>query len=120
MLGVKKRKQPEMQGYDMRSVLEAPNDSSVEPRDCVLIENDEEVGRLNVRLRHLITKEHKLTMYEGYPEYGDLFDRKKDPYEMNNLWFDENLKELRFKLVNQLLQECLKNQSRLPKRIAGT
>jgi hypothetical protein len=120
MLGIKKRKQPEMQGVDMQPILNSPNDRSVEPRNSILIENDEEVGRLNVRLRHLITKDHKLTIYEDYPEYGDLFDRKADPYEMNNLWFDENLKDLRFKLVSQLFQECLKYQSRFPKRIAGT
>ncbi len=120
MLGIKKRQQPEMQGVDMIPVLESPNDSTVEPRNGVLIENDEEVGRLYVRLRHLVTKEHKLTMYEEYPNHGDLFDRKSDPYEMNNLWYDKKLKDLRFQLVNQLFQECLKNQSRLPKRIAGT
>lgn len=120
MVGIKKRQLPEMQGMNMLPVLQSPNDSSVEPRNCVLIENDEEVGRLNVRLRHLVTKEYKLTMYEGYPHHGDLFDRKSDPYEMNNLWYDKKLKDLRFQLVNQLFQECLKNQSRLPKRIAGT
>lgn len=120
MLGVKKRKQPEMQGIDMRSVLQSPNDFSAELRDCVLIENDEEVGRLNVRLRHLITKDYKLTVYEGYPDHADLFDRKSDPYEMKNLWYDKKFKDLRFKLLNQLFQECLKNQSRSPKRIAGT
>jgi arylsulfatase A-like enzyme len=120
ILGIKKRKQPEMQGLDMIPVLESPNDVSVEPRKSILIENDEEVGKLYVRLRHIITKEYKLTIYEGYPEYGDLFDRKQDPYEMNNLWFDKKLKDLRYRLVNQLLQECLKNQSRFPKRIAGT
>lgn len=120
LLGIKKRHQPEMQGLDMTPILESPHDSTAEPRDCVLIENDEEVGKLNVRLRHLITKNHKLTIYEGYPDYGDLFDRKSDPHEMNNLWFDKNLKDLRFQLVNKLFQKCLKTQSRLPKRIAGT
>ena len=120
MLDIKKRRQPEMQGLDMTPVLESPKDTSLEPRKSVLIENDEEVGKLYVRLRHHITKEHKLTIYEGHPEYADLFDRKQDPHEMNNLWFDKDKKDLRFQLVNDLFQECLKVQSRLPKRIAGT
>ncbi|MBN2154841.1 MAG: sulfatase-like hydrolase/transferase [Candidatus Lokiarchaeota archaeon] len=120
LLGINRRKRPDMQGIDMTAVLENPTDPSIDPRNSVLIENDEEVGRLYVRLRHLITKDHKLTMYEGHPGYGDLFNRKKDPWELHNLWNEEKYKELRFQMVTQLLQECLKAQSRLPKRLAGT
>ena len=52
--------------------------------------------------------------------FGDIYDRKNDPDELNNLWFDKDFKEKRFELVNQLLQESLKAQSKYPKRIAGT
>ena len=38
------------------------------------------------RLRHLITDEYKLTIYEEMPGFGDLYDRKNDPNELNNLW----------------------------------
>jgi len=65
-------------------------------------------------------EDYKLTVYESLPEYGDLFDRKNDPNELNNLWYDNNYKDLRFKLVNKLLNENLKAQSKYPKRIAGT
>jgi len=108
---------PDMQGYNITPILEDP-DKKV--RDCVLIENDEEVGPLISRLRHLVMKDYKLTVYESLPEYGDLFDRKNDPNELNNLWYDNNYKDLRFKLVNKLLNENLKAQSKYPKRIAGT
>jgi len=120
LLGISQRKRPDMQGIDMTPVLENPSDKEMEPRKKILIENDEEVGKLNVRLRHLVTKEHKLTIYEGYPGYGDLFERNKDPYELHNLWNHTTHQDLRFQMVTQLFQECLKVQSRFPKRIAGT
>ncbi|GAH30091.1 unnamed protein product [marine sediment metagenome] len=84
------------------------------------MENDEEVGPLHERLRHLITKEFKLTIYEGHKDYGDLFDRKIDLDELNNLWYDEQYNGVKFKLVNKLLHESLNAQTRYPKRIAGT
>jgi len=121
ILGIPKRKQPlEMQGYDMTPVLKDAENIENEPKDCCLIEHDEEVGPLYVRLRHLITKEFKLTLYEGHKDYGDLFDRKNDPDELNNLWFNNNYKDARFNMVNRLLQECLKVQTRYPKRLGGT
>jgi len=119
LLGIKQRHQPpNMQGYDMTPVLQNPDDSEKQPRDCCLIENDEEVGPLYVRLRHLITKDHKLTVYEGHKEYGDLFNRKNDLDEINNIWFDEP--EVRFNMVNRLLHELLTVQSRYPERLGGT
>ncbi len=121
ILGISKRKQPpDMQGFDMSAVLRDPENSAGQPRDCCYIENDEEVGPLHERLRHLITKEFKLTIYEGHRDYGDLFDRKNDLDELNNLWYDEQYNGVKFKLVNKLLHENLNAQTRYPKRIAGT
>ncbi|MHA1491070.1 MAG: sulfatase family protein [Promethearchaeota archaeon] len=108
---------PDMQGYDITPILKDPNQKI---RDCCLIENDEEVGTLNARLRTLITEDYKLTIYEGLSDFGDIFDRKNDPNELNNLWYDMDFKDKRFELVNKLLQENIKAQSKYPKRIAGT
>ncbi|TFG27770.1 MAG: hypothetical protein EU532_06700 [Promethearchaeota archaeon] len=124
LLGLKERHQPPgMQGYDMTSVLREPDNSEIQPRDCCLIVHDEEVGPkgpLYARLCHYITKEHKLTVYEGVKGYGDLFDRNNDPDELRNLWFDKKHKDLRYELVENLLQENLKIQSRFPSRQAAT
>ena len=106
-----------MQGFDITPILKDPNEKI---RDCCLVENDEEIGPLISRLRHLITEDYKLTIYEGMDNFGDIYDRKKDPDELNNLWYDKDFKEKRFELVNKLLQENLKAQSKYPKRIAGT
>ena len=121
LLGIPKRKQPpDMQGFNMSAVLKDPENSAHQPRDCCYIENDEEVGPLYERLRHLITKDFKLTIYEGHRDYGDLFDRKNDLDELNNLWYDEQYNGVKFELVNKLLYENLSAQTRYPKRIAGT
>ncbi|MFW9949548.1 MAG: sulfatase [Candidatus Thorarchaeota archaeon] len=121
LLGIPNRKRPpEMQGFDMSPVLLDPKNQEIQPRNCCLIENDEEVGPIRARLRHLITKTYKLTVYEGFPDYGDLFNWKEDRGEICNLWFKQEFRDLRFKLTNQLLHENLKVQTRYPKRVAGT
>ncbi|MFX1390032.1 MAG: sulfatase [Promethearchaeota archaeon] len=121
LLGIKEKKQsPDMQGFDMTPVLKEPENLEVQPRDCVFIENDEEIGILDVRLRHLITKDYKLTIYNNIDNFGDLFNRKEDPHELNNLWHNEDLKHIRFQLVNKLLHENLNAQTKYPERIAGT
>jgi uncharacterized sulfatase len=106
-----------MQGYDFTPVLINPEKKV---RDSCFIENDEEIGPLKSRIRHLITEEYKLTIYESMPNFGDIYDRLNDPEELNNLWYDPNFKDKRFELVNKLLHENLKAQTRNPKRIAGT
>ncbi|MFX0021600.1 MAG: sulfatase [Candidatus Hermodarchaeota archaeon] len=106
-----------MQGYNIIPILENPNK---EVRDCVFIENDEEVGTLTARLRHLITMDYKLTIYSDLSNFGDIYDRNNDPHELNNLWFSKEFKPKRFQLVNKLLHESLKAQSIYPQRIAGT
>ena len=118
LLNIKERYHPpDMQGCNISPILENPQKKV---RDCVLIENVEEVGTLNSRLRHLITEQYKLTVYESKPYFGDIYDRLKDPYELKNLWYDTDFKEKRFELVDKLMHENLKAQTRWPKRIAGT
>jgi len=112
LLGIRERHHPpDMQGVDITPILKDPNEKV---RDCCLIEEDEEVGPLKIRLRHLITETHKITTYAGLKDYGDIFDRKNDPNELHNLWYDN--KELRYMLLEKLYHENLNAQSRLPKR----
>jgi arylsulfatase A-like enzyme len=101
---------PDMQGCDASEILQDP---IKKVRECCLIEEDEEVKNLQIRLRHLITEKYKLTVYEGFDQ-GDLYDIQADPHELNNLWNTE--KEIRKDLVYKLLQENLNAQARYPKR----
>ncbi len=78
LLGIRENQQPpDMQGYDMIPVLKEPENHQTQPRDCCLIEIDEEIGILNARLRHLITKDYSLTVYRGINDFGDLYDRRR-------------------------------------------
>ena len=54
-----------MQGYDITPILKDPKKQI---RDSILIENDEEVGTLKARLRHLVTNGKKLEKIEPMPE----------------------------------------------------
>ena len=118
LLEIKERYHPpDMQGLDFTPILKDPE---VKIRDCCFIENDEEIGPLKSRIRHLITEDFKLTIYEGKPGFGDIYHRNEDPYELNNLWYNQNFKEKRFELVDKLLHENLRAQTRFPRRIAGS
>ena len=118
LLGINEKKQPkEMQGIDLTPILKDPNKKV---RDCCFIEHDEELDQLNlkIRLRHLITEKYKLTVYNELKGYGDLFDRKNDPLELQNLWYNEKYKETRYELLELMLHENLNAQSRYPRRLA--
>jgi len=106
---------PFIQGVDLTPVLEDPE---AKVRDCCLIEEDEEVGPIEVRLRHLITETHKITIYAGLEDDGDIYDRKNDPDELNNLWDKD--KELKERLFKKLSYEILKAQPKIPERQAAT
>jgi len=115
LLGVKKKLFPEiLQGYDLTPLLNNPNEKI---RNQVLIEHDEELAQDKIiRLRTLITEEHRLTIYDGFDDFGDIFNYKDDPYEVNNLWNIE--KELKNQLLEKLLREIINLQPRKPKRVA--
>ena len=108
---------PDIQGKDLTPVLSDPNKKI---RDCCLIEHDEELEqfKIKIRVRHLITEKYKLTLYNGLPGYGDLFDRKEDPHELHNLWYNKKYRDIRYRLIEQLFHENLDAQSRYPKRLA--
>jgi arylsulfatase A-like enzyme len=120
LLDIPERHHPsKMQGFDITPIIENPNNKI---RDYCLIMEDEELGPkgpLYCRLNHIITQDYKLTVYEGIKGYGDLFDRKNDPYELNNLWYNENYKDVKINLLDNLIQETLTIQSRYPERVTG-
>ena len=116
LLGIPQDEQPpDMQGVDLTPVLKDPTEKV---RDACLVEHDEELFNSKLRLRHLITDNFKLTLYNGLPGYGDLFDRKRDPLEVHNLWYDEEYNGIKNRLIEQLFHENLNAQSRYPKRSA--
>lgn len=114
LLGIRKNKQPpNMQGVDISSILKDPTKKI---RDHCFIEEDEELMTVKFRLRHLITEEYKMTIYNRFPGYGEIFDRKNDPDELNNLW--EKNPDLRYELIEKLFYINLDVQNRHPPRQA--
>ena len=102
----------------MKPVLEDPTKKL---RDCLLITEDEEVGPkgpLYTRVTHLITEDYKITKFAELPGYGDIYDRKNDQGELNNLW--DKYKDLRLDLTDKLLHEYMITRSRFPTRQGGT
>lgn len=112
-----KEQPPDIQGVDLTPILKDP---SKKVRNHCLVEHDEEIEmfKIKIRLRHLITDNYKLTVYNGLKGYGDLFDLQNDSQELNNLWFDDTYKELRHELMELLFHVNLDAQSRYPKREA--
>ncbi|MBD3212458.1 MAG: sulfatase-like hydrolase/transferase [Candidatus Lokiarchaeota archaeon] len=114
LLRIREKYHPEqMQGYDFSTVLENPDKQL---RDQILIEHDEEISKDKImRLRTLVTEDFRYTLYESVPEFGDIYNLKDDPSEINNLWDKE---ELRKNLNAQMLREIIKLYPRYPERAA--
>ena len=116
----------DIQGIDITPALKDP---SVKVRDSCLIEVDgasirnkkEEIkdklpfGNLEMRVKSLVTERYTLTVYNQLHGYGDLFDRKEDPDELNNLWYSNP--ELRLELLDKLVHEIINAQSLYPKQM---
>ncbi|MHA1842664.1 MAG: sulfatase family protein [Promethearchaeota archaeon] len=123
VLGIREKYHPPgMQGHDLMPVLRDP---SVKVRDNCIIEEDEDPHKAtkqgiyrNIRIRTIITDQYRMTVYEGYPETGDLYDLKEDPLEKNNLWHDKKHEKIRNQLLIKMFHEILNLQDRYPKKQA--
>lgn len=61
-------------------------------------------------------KDYKLTYYAG-ENYGELYDRNKDPNEFKNLWDIKEYKEIKEKLLKKLMDRIIETEDQLPLRI---
>ena len=86
-------------GRSWRGLLDGSTDAI---RETVVIENDDPPTGCQVRA--LVTPEYRLTVYPG-TEDGELFDRRDDPDEMFNLWYDSAHRKLRTDLTLKLLAD---------------
>ena len=92
----------EMTGIDQRAVW-AGDESHA--RDHVIVENRHQPTTLH--LKTYIDDRYKLTLYYNR-DYGEIFDLREDPGEVNNLYADE---DLRARLTEALLRaELLKEE----------
>jgi len=102
------------EGVQGNSLLGQLRDGAPGKADHVYIEND--VDRLGLRLRTLVTDRWKLTWYAG-EDYGEIYDLEEDPNEFVNLW-DKCDGRLRQELVERLLEAVVCNHDTLPPKLS--
>jgi arylsulfatase len=71
--------------------------------------------RPHLKLKALVTPEHKLVHYAGQP-YGELYNRIRDPGEFENRYDDLNYRRVRRRLERQLLDALILTEDRRPAR----
>ena len=85
-------------------------DQTASPRECVLIEHEENKiypGFSKIpNIRSLVTETHRLSIYKG-AEDGELYDIAADPNETHNLWDDPSSSRVKSDLLFQLNQAML-------------
>ena len=78
--------------------------------DALLIEEHQRRGYMgfdnNFRARSLVTREHRLTLYEG-SEWGELYHLADDPDEFNNLWDCPDSRFVRQELTEILARKMM-------------
>ncbi len=95
-----------MQGI---SLLPAVNGAPT-GREALVIEEHQRRGYMgfknNFRARTLITKQNRLTIYQGV-DWGELYDFDADPYEQNNLWNEPIGQTRRHEMMEQLARKLM-------------
>ncbi|MCU4157876.1 sulfatase-like hydrolase/transferase [Carboxylicivirga sp. A043] len=94
-----------MTGVDQKTVWKGDVESL---RNNVLVENHQQPYSLYQK--QLITERYKLTTYMNH-SYGELFDLKNDPGELNNLWDNLDYLQLKLDLLIQLIQAEMKQET---------
>ena len=64
-----------------------------------------------------MTQRHKLTVYRGRPDWGELFDLEADPGERRNLYHVDPA--LRAELMQAMVQADLDREWSPAERVAG-
>lgn len=86
-----------MTGVDQTDVWAGESETA---RDHVIVENRHEPTTIHVKT--YIDERYKLTVYYGR-DYGELFDLRDDPGEVDNLWANPAFSALRADLTTKLL-----------------
>ncbi len=89
-----------MQGRSMVPLLQNPNEKI---NENILVEMDDEY--INEKTRTLITDNWRITVFR---EHGELFNLNDDPDEMNNLWDDGTVTNIKIELLLKLMRKNLR------------
>jgi arylsulfatase A-like enzyme len=86
-----------MQGKSLTPIL---NNTKEKINDDILIEMNDDHN--HERTRTLITDEWRITIFS---DHGELYDLKNDINEINNLWNDKTLIDIKFDLLLKLFKK---------------
>ncbi|MEM9752775.1 MAG: sulfatase-like hydrolase/transferase [Planctomycetota bacterium] len=93
-------------------------DADATARDHAIIENHHNASDA-VHLKTLVTDRHKLTVYRGRPDWGELFDLGDDPNELTNRYGRAEDAGLKAELMTRLIQADLEREPAPQARVAG-
>ncbi|MFV0503985.1 MAG: sulfatase [Lachnospirales bacterium] len=96
------------------SMLSALNGGSNAAREYAMTEFNCYDWGLNIKT--LTGKNYKLTYYAG-ENFGELYNRNKDPNEFKNLWDIEEYKEIKGVLLKKLMDKIIETEDSIPIRI---
>jgi len=104
-------------GIQGKSLLPLMQGRSERLRERLLVEEDGQRYYLGfkdrVRLRTVITQRHRLSLYEGVP-WGEFYDRREDPDELDNRWDDAAARRARTELIEELARAMLEHGEASP------
>ncbi|MEK6645858.1 MAG: sulfatase-like hydrolase/transferase [Candidatus Firestonebacteria bacterium] len=86
-----------MTGLDQKDVWSGKKDKV---REHIIVEHHHEPT--TIHLKTYVSDRYKITVYYNR-SYGELFDLKKDPQEINNLWNKKEFAKLKADLIMKLL-----------------
>jgi arylsulfatase A-like enzyme len=103
-----------IQGLSLLPVLEGAASIA---RDSMVVEDDQQRAVFGLpsgaRLRTLVTPRWRMTIAQGDP-YGELYDLKNDPHEMDNLFTDAAHRGVRAELMEGLAYRQMELADRSP------
>lgn len=102
-----------MTGVNQRAVW---NGEQAMARDHVIVENHHQPT--TIHQRSFIDERYKITVYFGH-SYGELFDLREDPGEVNNLWDQPSARDLKSALLLKLIQAELGKEPLWMPRVCG-
>ncbi len=102
-----------MTGVDQKNVWYGKEDKA---REHIIVENRHEPTTIHVKT--YVNDRYKITAYYNR-DYGELFDLKNDPKEINNLWDKKEYADLKAELTKKLLFAEMGKESLWMPRIAG-
>ncbi|OGS18049.1 MAG: sulfatase [Elusimicrobia bacterium RIFOXYA2_FULL_40_6] len=103
----------EMTGVDQSAVWSGRKNQA---RNHVIVENHHEPT--TIHLKTYADKRYKITTYFNQ-KYGEMFDLKKDPKELNNLWNNKKHARLKTELLMKLISAEMGKEPMWMPRIAG-